>query len=218
MSLAKLITYQRSISFTIYNHLVQHNSKSSPLSQDAMMDVRVVDPTQSLVDFSALSDNEITQITGVLTAIKRWRESEQAISFQSRSDMHLGENDMKALRFLVAAQHQHLVVTPGSLAEHLAISTASTTKLLDRLESAGHIHRSPHPTDRRALMISITTATHEHVRDTVGRTHARRFDVAARLSPQEREVVVRFLNDLSGPDSAPPPRAEPRPENTRPQP
>ena len=161
------------------------------------MDVRVVDPGQDLVDFSALSGEEIGQITRVMKAIKRWRESEQAISFQSRSDMKLGENDMKALRFLVAAQHQNLVVTPGSLAEHLAISTASTTKLLDRLETAGHIVRARHPSDRRALMISITKATHEHVRDTVGRTQSRRFDVAARLTASEREVVVRFLNDLS---------------------
>lgn len=161
------------------------------------MDVRLVDPGQDLVDFSALSEEAISQITHVLTAIKRWRESERAISFQSRSDMKLGENDMKALRFLVAAQHQNLVVTPGSLAEHLAISTASTTKLLDRLETGGHIERAAHPSDRRALMISITKATHEHVRDTVGRTHARRFDVAARLTASEREIVVRFLNDLS---------------------
>ncbi len=168
------------------------------------MDARVVDPGQSLVDFSSLSDDEISQVTRVLKAIKHWRESEQAISFQSRSDMKLGENDMKALRFLVAAQHQNLIVTPGSVAEHLGISTASTTKLLDRLESAGHIHRSRHPSDRRALMISITKATHEQVRDTVGRTHARRFDVAARLTPGEREIVVRFLNDLSELPSAPP--------------
>ncbi len=172
-----------------------------------MMDVRVVDPTQELVNFSALSDDEISQITRVLQSIKRWRESEQAISFQSRTDMKLGENDMKALRFLVAARHQNLVVTPGTLSEHLAISTASTTKLLDRLESAGHIERSPHPSDRRALMISITKKTHEHVRDTVGRTHARRFEVAARLTSGEREIVVRFLDDLSGPDSSPTPSA-----------
>ena len=77
------------------------------------------------------------------------------------------------------------------------ISTASTTKLLDRLAAAGHVTRSPHPTDRRALMITITERTHEQVRDTVGRTHARRFDVAARLTPAERETVIGFLNDLS---------------------
>jgi hypothetical protein len=47
-------------------------------------------------------------------------------------------------------------------------------------------------------MVTIAKRTHEQVRDTVGRTHARRFEVAARLTPDEREVVIRFLNDLSG--------------------
>jgi DNA-binding MarR family transcriptional regulator len=111
--------------------------------------------------------------------------------------MKLNENDMKALRFLVVCKNEGLIATPGGLAEHLSISSASTTKLLDRLAAAGHVERSAHPSDRRALMITITQQTHEQVRDTVGRTHARRFDVAAKLSPEDREVVIRFLNDLS---------------------
>lgn len=163
-----------------------------------MLDPRVVDPGQELVDYSAMDEAEIAQITRVLIGMRRWRESEQAMSFQSRHDMQLNETDMKALRFLVISKNQNQVVTPGALAEHLKISTASTTKLLDRLAASGHIQRSPHPTDRRALMVTIAKRTHEQVRDTVGRTHARRFEVAARLTPDEREVVIRFLNDLSG--------------------
>jgi DNA-binding MarR family transcriptional regulator len=165
---------------------------------DAMLDPRVVDPGQELVDYSAMDEAEIAQITRVLIGMRRWRESEQAMSFQSRHDMQLNETDMKALRFLVISKNQNQVVTPGALAEHLKISTASTTKLLDRLAASGHIQRSPHPTDRRALMVTIAKRTHEQVRDTVGRTHARRFEAAARLTPDEREVVIRFLGDLSG--------------------
>ncbi|WP_308465135.1 MarR family winged helix-turn-helix transcriptional regulator [Rathayibacter soli] len=164
---------------------------------DAMLDPRIIDPGQQLVDYSGMDEEEITEITRVLVGIRRWRESEQAMSFRSRSHMQLNETDMKALRFLVVAQNQGVIATPGALAEHLGISTASTTKLLDRLAAAGHIQRSPHPTDRRALAITITTHTHQQVRDTVGKMHARRFDVAARLSSSERETVIRFLNELS---------------------
>ncbi|MEO7006656.1 MAG: MarR family transcriptional regulator [Terrimesophilobacter sp.] len=164
---------------------------------EAVLDPRIIDPHQELVEYSAMDDAEIAQITRVLVGIRRWRESEQAVSFQSRSHMRLNETDMKALRFLVVSKNQHAIVTPGGLAEHLNISTASTTKLLDRLSAAGHITRCPHPTDRRALMITITAHTHAQVRDTVGRIHARRFDVAARLTPAERETVIGFLNELS---------------------
>ncbi|MEO6828012.1 MAG: MarR family transcriptional regulator [Microbacteriaceae bacterium] len=171
----------------------------NPQSQvaDSMLDPRVIDPGQRLVTFSGMDDDEIAQIVRVLVGIRHWRESEQQMSFKSRNYMRLNETDMRALRFLVAAQNQGIIATPGALAEHLNISTASTTKLLDRLSAGGHITRSPHPTDRRSLSIVITEHTHEQVRDTVGKMHARRFGVAARLTPDEREVVIRFLNDLS---------------------
>ena len=163
-----------------------------------MLDPRVIDPRQELVDYSAMDESEIGQIVRLLSGMRRWRESEQAISLESRSHMRLNETDMQALRFLIVSKNQGVIVTAGNLTDYLKISTASTTKLLDRLAAAGHIERSPHPTDRRALAITITQSTHERVRETVGRTHARRFEAASRLNPEEREVVIRFLEDLSG--------------------
>lgn len=163
-----------------------------------MLDPRILDPDGHSVDFSSLRDEDIDQVIRLLEGMRSWREAEQRLSLQFRRDMQLNETDMKALRFLVAAKNQESVVTPGSLAQHLGISTASTTKLLDRLSDAGHIERSRHPVDRRVLMITITDGTHEEVLKTIGRTHARRFNVAARLPPSEREVIIRFLAELSG--------------------
>jgi DNA-binding MarR family transcriptional regulator len=166
----------------------------------AMLDPRVVDPEQRLVNIDGMDADEIAQVVRVLTAVREWREAEQRISLESRSHMKVGDTDMRALRYLIAQKNQGVIATPGALAEHLGISTASTTKLLDRLERSGHIVRSPHPSDRRALAITITQNTHEEVRDVVGRRHAGRFDAAARLTPAERETVIRFLGDLSRSD------------------
>jgi DNA-binding MarR family transcriptional regulator len=174
------------------------DSRKLPSQVEGMMlDPRAIDPKQELVNYASMNEAEISQVVRVLQAIRQWREAEQRMSFHSRNTMRLNENDMKALRFLVVCKNEGIVATPGALAEHLNISSASTTKLLDRLTAAGHIERSPHPSDRRALSITITQHTHEQVRDTVGRTHARRFDVAAQLTPSEREIVIRFLDDLS---------------------
>lgn len=104
-----------------------------------------LDPKQELVDYSAMDEVEIDQIVRVLQSIRHWREAEQQMSLSFRNHMRLNENDMKALRFLVICKNRGLVATPGSLSEYLKISSASTTKLLDRLEDAGHIERSPHP-------------------------------------------------------------------------
>ncbi|MCX7522650.1 MarR family transcriptional regulator [Microbacterium sp. STN6] len=178
--------------------MAERTYSSRTLSHDAMLDPRVLDPGQELVNHGDLSDDELAQVVRLMVALRAWREAEQRISLDSRSRMHLNETDMKALRFLIGAKAQHLQVTAGALSDHLGISTAATTKLLDRLAAAGHIERSPHPRDRRALTISITDRTHEEVRDSVGRQHARRYEAAVRLTAEEREVVIRFLQDVSG--------------------
>ncbi|GHD46526.1 MarR family transcriptional regulator [Mycetocola manganoxydans] len=162
-----------------------------------MLDPRVIDPGEELVKRSAMDDDEVDSIVDVLAALRTWREAEQAMSEESQRHMKLNATDMKALRFLMASRNTGAVVTPGLLAETLKISTASTTKLLDRLERAGHVLRSPHPTDRRALAITITDATRTDARESVGRMHARRFEAVAKLTRDERDVVVRFLTDLS---------------------
>lgn len=172
----------------------------------ALIDPRVIDPRQELVRHDDLSDDELRQIIGVLDAVRHWRESEQRLNLESRTALQLNETDMKALRYIIASMNANVAVTAGALSEHLHISTASVTKLLDRLERAGHIVRRPHPTDRRAVTVEITPETHRQVRRTMGLQHARRFEVARALSPEEREIVTRFLDDLSATTliSAPP--------------
>ena len=157
----------------------------------------VSDPNARLIDPKGQSAADIEQIGDLMAALAQLREAEQRLSEASRRYMKLGSTDMKALHFLVVAQNTDTIATPGAIAAHLDISTASTTKLLDRLEAAGHIIRAPHPYDRRALAISITDETYEAAVETVGRQQAKLFHAAARLTPDERDVVIRFLNDMT---------------------
>lgn len=162
-----------------------------------MMDPRVMDPEQELVRRAGLADGDVDQVVGVLEALRRWRETERRTSEASRRYMKLGETDMRALRFIIAMQNHGRVVTPGAIAEHLGVTTASTTKLIDRLVAGDHVRRFPHPTDRRSLAIEVTEETRRVARESVGRSHARRFEAAARLTAEERQIVTRFLDDLS---------------------
>jgi len=169
----------------------------------SMLDPRVIDPDEELVQRAHLTDDELAQVVRVLEALQTWRNAERAMSEASRRYMKLGETDMRALRYIIASQRHGAVVTPSSIAAHLGISTASTTKLLDRLAAGDHIRRLPHPHDRRSLAIEVTEETRASARASVGRTHARRFDVAAALAPDEREVVIRFLEALAATAPAP---------------
>jgi DNA-binding MarR family transcriptional regulator len=169
-------------------------------AEPSMMDPRVMDPHQEIVRRAGMDDADVDQVVGVLEALRRWRETERRMSEASRRYMKLGDTDMRALRFIIAMQNHGRVVTPGAIAEHLAITTASTTKLIDRLAAGNHVRRFPHPSDRRSLAIEVTEETRRAARESVGRSHARRFDAAARLSAEERAIVTRFLDDLAGTD------------------
>lgn len=166
-------------------------------SGSAIYDVDVSDPHGELIDRGSLAASDIRQISALMRAMGGMRDAEQKLSEASLRYMKLNQTDMRALHFLIACENSGAVATPGAIAAHLGISTASTTKLLDRLERGGHITRSPHPSDRRALAIAITPTTRRSAIETVGRQHARRFTAAARLSPAEREIVIRFLADVT---------------------
>lgn len=163
----------------------------------AVYDIEASDPDGVLLDRSGVDADAIRQITGVMAALAELRDAEQRLAEASRRYMKLNETDMRALHYLIVCANTGAVATPGGIAQHLGISTASTTKLLDRLERAGHVVRAAHPSDRRALAISITPETAKAAMETVGRQQARRFHAAARLSAEERDVVIRFLRDMT---------------------
>ncbi|WP_298861073.1 MarR family transcriptional regulator [uncultured Microbacterium sp.] len=162
-----------------------------------LYDVDYSDPEHVLVQRDGIPVAEIRQINALMAALGELREAEEQLSEASRRYMRLGDTDMRALHYLIVCSHRGIIATPGGIAHHLRISSASTTKLLDRLERGGHVVRAPHPTDRRALAISITPATHRAAMETVGRQQSRRFYAAARLAPAERDVVIRFLRDMA---------------------
>lgn len=167
------------------------------LAQGSIYDVDASDPRSTLVDRSGVAPEDLRQIGRLMEALGGLREAEQRLSQASRRYMQLNETDMRALHYLIVCDNRTVVATPSGIAHHLGVSTAATTKLLDRLEKGGHIRRSPHPTDRRALAITITPETRHAAMETVGRQQAKRFYAAARLSAAEREVVIRFLLDMT---------------------
>lgn len=169
-----------------------HSAAPPPLfSMDAS------DPRGELVDRHGLSDRDIAQIDALMAALAGLRAAEQELADASLEYMQLGQTDMRALHFLIVCENTGTLATPGAIAQALGISSASTTKLLDRLEAAGHVRRSRHPVDRRALVITIAPSTRSEAMRTVGATQARRVGAARRLNPAEREIVTGFLQDMT---------------------
>lgn len=162
-----------------------------------MLDPRRMDATAELVRDLGLGDDDVEEIVDLFQSLRSWHRAAEAHSEAGRRFMQLGENDMRAIRFIMSATRDGSIVTSTMLAAHLGITGPSVTKLLDRLERGGHILRTQHPTDRRALSLLVTEHTRTAATSTVGRDHARRFAVAAALTSEDRRGATRFLRALA---------------------
>src|SRR6476620_6173968 len=142
-------------------------------------------------------DERLDAPAAVLHALRSYRAAEVATRRSTRDSMGMGETDLLALRYLLRAQSAGERVGPTDLSRTLGITTASTTSLIDRLVSSGHVRREPHPTDRRSLVIVPTSATDSEVRATLGHMHRQMMTVAESMSVEEARVVITFLRRMS---------------------
>jgi DNA-binding MarR family transcriptional regulator len=81
----------------------------------------------------------------------------------------------------------------NTIADRLLITTASMTSLLDTLERKGMVRRSPHPTDRRKILVSITPQASALVDELLPVIHSAQAHVFAPLSASERRTLIGLL-------------------------
>jgi len=131
-----------------------------------------------------------------LEAVRAFSDSLDRMYAALRGDMDMNTTDLAALRMLIIREQHGEVVKPNDLASHLAISTASTTKLLDRLTAAGYLVRKPHPHDRRARIVALTDEARETFQRHFGERLTRMRAAAEAYSEDELSTIVRFLGDI----------------------
>lgn len=132
----------------------------------------------------------------ILEAMRLYRTAEAAMRRRTRDQMHMGENDLLALRFMLRAKQEHRVVSPTDLGAYLGIKTSSVTVMLDRLEEAGHVRRSPSPVDRRRLIIETTDYADAEVRKTLTHMHARMIEATTGIDPEIGAGIISFLDRM----------------------
>lgn len=146
-------------------------------------------------------------IRDVLVALRAFTDALDRMHSDMKGDMQMGPTDLAALRMLVIREQQGENVSPHDLARHLRISTASTTKLLDRLTASGHVERLRHPHDRRARIVILTDASRAAFREHFGRRLQLMRDVAERYSDQELGTIGNFMTNMS--EALDPPESNP---------
>jgi DNA-binding MarR family transcriptional regulator len=111
---------------------------------------------------------------------------------------HMAADTGLTLSEMAACEHLRLdgPLTPREVGERVRLSSGAVTSLLDRLEGRGFVARSPHPSDRRSVLVHYKPQEQR----VVGRLYAvlkhLNAGVAA-LAEGEKETVVAFLETMT---------------------
>ena len=118
-----------------------------------------------------------------------WAQFELNLALARALDM--GPNDVWALERL----RMEGPLGPVELGNRLGgMRSASATALVDRLESAGHVERRPHPSDRRRLVVVPTERADEAGGEAFAPLAAGLEEAGADLTADERAAVARYLD------------------------
>ena len=101
--------------------------------------------------------------------------------------------DLQTLHLLVLRED---VRTPKQLSETTGLPTSTTTRVLDRLEEAGYVHRAHDPQDRRRINIELVADKIAPIISRYGQ-YSNTLDLAnADFSEEELSVVARYLERI----------------------
>ncbi|KAA9150072.1 MarR family transcriptional regulator [Microbacterium lushaniae] len=130
-------------------------------------------------------------IAEAVRAVERLRQSEARLARRRQNACGPSENARAAMRYILECTDEGESVTPTGIAQHLGVSTASVTGMLDRLHAGGLIAFTSNPTDRRSKFV-VPFDRDIDLTD-VDPLSARIREFAGELSPTEAEHVAQFL-------------------------
>ncbi|GAA1690644.1 hypothetical protein GCM10009808_04500 [Microbacterium sediminicola] len=133
----------------------------------------------------------------VLVAIRALNDAMDRMNGGMKGEMDMNVTDLAALRMLIIREQRGESVSPHHVAEHLKISTASTTKLLDRLERDGYLERQPHPSDRRSRVVALTDLSRQRFFQHFARRLQLLRGVTEPYSEEDLRLIEGYLDRLS---------------------
>ncbi|HEY8702970.1 MAG TPA: MarR family transcriptional regulator [Arthrobacter sp.] len=109
---------------------------------------------------------------------------------------HMHRTDLNALAVIMRHTAKGLVVTPGILRRELNLSSPATTALVDRLDQSGHVVRERLGSDRRQVQLRMTPKAFQDGSAMFMPLSRHMGTAMAAFSPEELEVVTRFMTAM----------------------
>lgn len=133
--------------------------------------------------------NEINPQRKVLLAARD--QGVSSILFRNAIGRKLGLNvtDNECMSFLMIKG----TATPSELGRYTGLTSGSTTAMLDRLEKAGFITRTPNPNDRRGTLVRAAKKWMGVTRPLVEGMQEAHNALLASYSDAELEIIADFL-------------------------
>jgi DNA-binding MarR family transcriptional regulator len=105
-------------------------------------------------------------------------------------------------------------LSPGRLVAQTLVTSGTMTNRIDRLEQRGMVDRSPDPSDRRGVVVSLTSKGQAHVDAAMADLLERERGLLRQLDADAQGQLAAALRTLVGPfdSGSPRPASQPQPE------
>lgn len=139
----------------------------------------------------------------IMDSLRRISRALDVFSHSLATRFRLTAPQLVCLRALVDAPAQ----TPGQLAREVALSQATVTGILDRLEARGLVERRRDVRDRRRVLLNLTPAGRQAAALAPAPLHQRLAGNLARLPDDEQRQIAGVLRQVATmmEEAAPPP-------------
>ncbi len=85
---------------------------------------------------------------------------------------------------------------PHQIGERLLVTRGTVTGLLDSLEKQGLVRRTPHPEDRRMLLIQLTPRAYSLLKELLPQHFPGEVEMMSALSEPEKDTLVVLLGKI----------------------
>jgi DNA-binding MarR family transcriptional regulator len=122
-----------------------------------------------------------------------WQLSTAVVLFQEAIAQRLGLSavEHKALGLITRSGP----LTAGALAKQTGLTPGAITGLVDRLEHAGYVHRTPDPADRRRTLVSATPAQRPNLTGVFDELGQEMAGFLGKYSERELAVIADWITN-----------------------
>ena len=101
-------------------------------------------------------------------------------------------------QLVLAVLEEEEFLSPGEIAERVAMDNATLSGVLDRMGEAGMIRKGGNPADRRSIRVLLTPKAKKMSEELGAQRKAINEEITGKLSVEEKLLLKRMLRDLKG--------------------